>query len=86
MTVSRELSRYRLHLVGVQEVGWDGSGAVSAREYTFSMERGMRTMNLVQGFMYIRESYQQLRMAMCLQIPTPFKKVGEVLFVVIEFA
>jgi hypothetical protein len=26
MTVSRELSRYGLHLVGVQEVIWEGSG------------------------------------------------------------
>jgi hypothetical protein len=61
MTVSRELSRYRLDLVGVQEVRWEGSGAVPAGECTFCMERGMRTMNWVQGFLYIRESYQQLR-------------------------
>jgi hypothetical protein len=27
----------------------------------FPMERGMRTMNWVQGFLYIRESYKQLR-------------------------
>jgi hypothetical protein len=25
------------------------------------MERGMRTMNWIQGFLYIRESYQQFR-------------------------
>jgi hypothetical protein len=35
MTVSRELSRYRLNLVGVQEVRWDGSGTKLAGEYTF---------------------------------------------------
>jgi hypothetical protein len=35
MRVSRELSRYRLDLVGVQEVRWEGSGTVPAREYTF---------------------------------------------------
>jgi exonuclease III len=35
MTVSRELSRYRLDLVGVQEVKWEGSGTVPAEEYTF---------------------------------------------------
>jgi hypothetical protein len=34
MTVSRELSRYRLDLVGVQ-VRWKGSGTVPAGEYTF---------------------------------------------------
>jgi hypothetical protein len=51
MTVSRELSRYRLYLVGTQEVRWEGSGTVPAREYTFFYgKRGMRTMNWVQGF------------------------------------
>jgi exonuclease III len=50
MTVSRELSRYRLDLVGVQEVRCEGSGTTPAGEYTFYMERGMRTMNWVQGF------------------------------------
>jgi hypothetical protein len=61
MTVSRELSRYRLDLVGVQEVRWEGSDTVPTGETHFSMERGMRTMNWVQGFLFIRESYQQLR-------------------------
>jgi hypothetical protein len=60
MTVSRELFRYRSHLVGVQEVRWEGSGTAPAGEHTFYMERGMRIMNWVHGF-YIRESYQQLR-------------------------
>jgi exonuclease III len=35
MTVSRELSRYRLDLVGVQEVRWEDSGTVPAGEYKF---------------------------------------------------
>jgi hypothetical protein len=35
MTVSRELSRYRLELVGVQEVRWEGSDTAPAGEYTF---------------------------------------------------
>jgi hypothetical protein len=35
MTDSRELSRYRLDLVGVQEIRWEGSGSVPAGEYTF---------------------------------------------------
>jgi hypothetical protein len=34
MTVSRELSRYRLDLVAVQ-VRWEGSGTLPAGEYTF---------------------------------------------------
>jgi hypothetical protein len=40
MTVLRELSRYRLDLVGVQEVRWEGSGTVPAGEYTFFYGRG----------------------------------------------
>jgi hypothetical protein len=32
MTVSGELSRYRLDLVGVQEVRWEGSGTTTAGE------------------------------------------------------
>jgi hypothetical protein len=35
MTVSRELSRYRLDLMGVQEVRWEGSGTLPAEEYIF---------------------------------------------------
>jgi hypothetical protein len=60
MTVSRELLKYKLGLVGVQEVRWANGGTKQA-EYTLLMERGMKTMNWIQGFLYIRESYQQLR-------------------------
>jgi hypothetical protein len=35
MTVSKELSKYKLDLVGVQEVRWEGGGTESAGEYTF---------------------------------------------------
>jgi hypothetical protein len=61
MTVLRELSRYRLDLVGVQEVRWEGSGTTPAGEYTLFYGQGTDNMNWVQGFLYIRESYQQLR-------------------------
>jgi hypothetical protein len=44
-TVSRELTRYKLDLVGVQEVRWEGSGTEPAGEYTFCTGRGMRIMN-----------------------------------------
>jgi exonuclease III len=39
-TVSKELSGYRLDLVGVQEVRWEGSGTVPAGEYTFFLRKG----------------------------------------------
>jgi hypothetical protein len=35
MTISRELPKYKLDLVGVQEVRWDGCGTLPAGEYTF---------------------------------------------------
>jgi hypothetical protein len=34
MTVSRELSKYKLHLVGAQ-VRWEGVGTEPVEEYTF---------------------------------------------------
>jgi hypothetical protein len=49
MTVSREVSRYRLDLVGVQEVRWDGSGFVPGREYTFFYGRGNENHALGRG-------------------------------------
>jgi hypothetical protein len=45
ITVAAEISKYKLDLVGVQEVRWDRGGTEPASEYTFSMERGMRIMN-----------------------------------------
>jgi hypothetical protein len=35
MAVSREMSRYKLHLVEVQEVRWEGGGTKPAGKYTF---------------------------------------------------
>jgi hypothetical protein len=40
MGVSRKLFTYRLDLVGVPEVGWEGSGTVPAGEYTFLYRKG----------------------------------------------
>jgi hypothetical protein len=39
MTVSKELSKYKLHLVGIQEVRWDTDGPKPAGEYTFLYEK-----------------------------------------------
>jgi hypothetical protein len=62
MTVSRELSRYRLDLVGVQEVRWEGSGTESGGKYTLFHGKGNENYELgTVYFLYIRESYQQLR-------------------------
>jgi hypothetical protein len=45
MTVLRELLKYKLDLVGVQEVRWEGGGTEPAGEYTFSTGRRTRIMN-----------------------------------------
>jgi predicted DNA-binding ArsR family transcriptional regulator len=51
-TVSSELSRYRLDLVGLYEVKWEGNSTTPAEEYTFCYGRVS---------LHIRESYQQLK-------------------------
>jgi hypothetical protein len=51
MSASKELSRYRLDLVGVHEVTWGKAVALNQQgNIHFSMERGIRTINWVQVF------------------------------------
>jgi hypothetical protein len=57
MTVSRELSRYKLDLVGVQEVGWEGGDIEPTGEYTFFYRKQNVNHELGTGFLCIRESY-----------------------------
>jgi hypothetical protein len=38
--MTRELARYKLDLVGVQEVRWEGGGTEPVGEYTFSGSTG----------------------------------------------
>jgi hypothetical protein len=40
MTVSRELARCKLDLMGMQEVRWEGGGTEPAGEYTFFYVKG----------------------------------------------
>jgi hypothetical protein len=44
-TVMKEISKYKLDLVGVQEVRWDRSGMEPADKRIFFIERGMRITN-----------------------------------------
>jgi hypothetical protein len=55
MTVAKELARYKLDLVGVQEVRWDKGGTVRAGDYNFSTAKEMKIIKCEQDFMYTRE-------------------------------
>ena len=56
MAAARELARYKLDLVGVQEVRWDKEGTVKAGDYSFfSMGKKMKIISWEQGFLYITE-------------------------------
>jgi hypothetical protein len=43
--VTEEFSKYKLNLVGVQEVGRDGGGTEPAGKYTIFYEKGNEIMN-----------------------------------------
>jgi hypothetical protein len=55
MTVVRELAKYKLDFVGVQEVRWDKEGTVRAGECTFFYGKGQKNHQLGAGFLYNRE-------------------------------
>jgi dolichyl-phosphate-mannose--protein O-mannosyl transferase len=53
--VARELARYKLDFVGVQEVRWNKRGTVRAEDYKFSMEKEMKIISWEQVFLYTIE-------------------------------
>jgi exonuclease III len=52
ITVSKELSKYRLDLVGVQEVRWEGGRTEPAGKYTFFYRKGNENHELGTGFFF----------------------------------
>jgi hypothetical protein len=59
-SVVGELEKYKLDLVEVQEVRWEGERYQTAIIH-FSMEKGMLITTYIEGFLYIIESFQQLK-------------------------
>jgi hypothetical protein len=62
MTVSRELSKYKLDFVGVQEVRWEGSGTEPAGEYTFFNSKGYENHELGTGFFVHKRIISEVKM------------------------
>jgi hypothetical protein len=52
----RELARYKLDLVGVQEVRWEGGGTEPAGEYTFFYGKGNENHEFGTGFFVNRRA------------------------------
>ena len=48
----RELARYKLDLVSVQEVRWEKGGRVKAGDYNFSMVKEKKIINLEQDLLH----------------------------------
>ena len=51
----KELARYKLDLVGVQEVRWDKRGTARAGNYTFFLWKRMKIVNWEQVLLYTGE-------------------------------
>ena len=53
--VARELTKYKLYLVGVLEVGWGKGGTVRAWDYIFFQWKRENIINWEQDFLYTTE-------------------------------
>ena len=51
LTAARELARYKLDLVGVQEVRWNERGTIRAGDYNFFYGTGNENLQLGTGFL-----------------------------------
>jgi exonuclease III len=54
-TVARELRKYKVDLVGVQEVRWDKGGTERAEDYTFFYGAGNEHHQLGTGFFFVHK-------------------------------
>jgi hypothetical protein len=54
-TVARELGKYKLDFVGVQEVRWDKGGTERAKDYTFLYGAVNEDHQLGTGFFFVHK-------------------------------
>jgi hypothetical protein len=54
-TAARELRKYKLDLVGVEEVRWEKGDTERADDYTFFYGQGNGDHQLGTGFLYVRQ-------------------------------
>ncbi len=55
IAAARELARYKLDLVGVQQIRWDNEGTVISGDYNFFYGKGNENHQLGKEFLYITE-------------------------------
>jgi hypothetical protein len=65
MTVSRELVRYKLDLMGVQGVMWDKRGTLKPGIYIFCMEKETKIINWEQDICTTHSSINSLESRVC---------------------
>jgi hypothetical protein len=71
MTLARKLPRYKLDLVGVQEVRWDKGGTVRAWDYTFVYGKGYESHQLRTGFFVHQRIVSTIKRIFCLPVCYP---------------
>ena len=61
----RELARYQLDFVGVQEVRWEKDGTVNAGDYSFFYGKGNENHQLGTGFFVHHRIVPAVRRVVC---------------------
>jgi len=62
---ARELTRFTLDLVGMQEVRWDKGGTVRAVDYNFFYEIGDKNRQLATGFFVHHQMISTVKRVVC---------------------